>query len=982
MLNKAKYYMKHFFFILLFILSSITIKAQSGEYHVRKSLPMKHRSNFIEINTNNFLLVDYNDYNLDSTICYIVDSNLEVLDTIIIEERYAESFPSIFEAKSKGVFLLYYTYENLTNSLKGNDINASLIKLDKDGNVLWKKKYGGNSYDQLYQLKEGKEGIIYLSGITYSGVSPFKNSSTYGEEDIWVLKLDSLGNQIWDYTFGGNEREKPNLIMEYFNKDVLVVGVSGSDSNGSRTFPNPCGSLFTCESVLMIKIDSQGNLKEEKYYYKQDYTDYPSDAIESFNKSAIIHISEYQSNDADELLVKIDSNLNVVWTKKILFSGGGFNFEQHSKGRILSYNKDYKFIIHRIDKDGNDVWVQELLWRDSIPTGRWGNYAFNTLFKNNSFYITSWSNFKNEQEVVSIYDTSALVLLQNAKNKITGKVFPDLNSDCKIDINEPNIANNVIYNQVENSYGYSDDSIYTIYNFDSDSAILKVVNLDTFQYVSCNTDSIILSLPNMGDTSNINFPIQTTMRGHCLKINSFSHSLLRPGRWSTYSLNYQNNAFDTAYIAFIEIEIDTSKIDSISSSLAYTQVGTKLVFQLGNSTPFMNKKISFSIKLKTSVVIGTAICHRANIYPKCQLYKNPSYDNTVLLPSISCSNNSINLKISNTSNFNQNNWSTMTILENDRVISNDSFKLNANSNKEFTYSISDNSVFTSIIATNNNQSSPILIRHNDICALKEPIKSDNPILNFSRYDQSVDYEEDCDIVRGSYDPNIKSVFPIGFTDNHYTSNGTELKYRIDFQNTGTDTAFKVVIRDELNDNLDISTFESGVSSHDYKIEFDKRELSFVFENINLVDSNQNEPLSHGYVTFKIKPNNNLSPKTLIQNTAKIYFDFNAPIFTNTTFNSIFDTIVVSSFSSSNIEVNKNSILVFPNPTSDYIHIHSDIKDRFSVQLISINGKIIKTLESENNQNIKMNVQDIEHGIYFIRTLSNDEFLDIRKVLIQ
>ena len=74
----------------------------------------------------------------------------------------------------------------------------------------------------------------------------------------------------------------------------------------------------------------------------------------------------------------------------------------------------------------------------------------------------------------------------------------------------------------------------------------------------------------------------------------------------------------------------------------------------------------------------------------------------------------------------------------------------------------------------------------------------------------------CGILTGSYDPNDKTGFPKGQTENNYISANQQLQYLIRFQNTGTDTAFTVVIRDTLDVDFDIFSVVSGVSSHSYE----------------------------------------------------------------------------------------------------------------------------------------------------------------------
>lgn len=132
---------------------------------------------------------------------------------------------------------------------------------------------------------------------------------------------------------------------------------------------------------------------------------------------------------------------------------------------------------------------------------------------------------------------------------------------------------------------------------------------------------------------------------------------------------------------------------------------------------------------------------------------------------------------------------------------------------------------------------------------------------------------------GSYDPNDKTVLEgrsvlIEDTDNF-------LNYVVRFQNTGTASAINVRIFDELSEELDWSTFAPVASSHNNTIKItDGNKVEFLFENINLPDSISNEPESHGFVVFKIKPKSSIAVGDVITGKARIFFDFNPPIVTN------------------------------------------------------------------------------------------------------
>ncbi|MEZ4772324.1 MAG: T9SS type A sorting domain-containing protein [Bacteroidia bacterium] len=141
-----------------------------------------------------------------------------------------------------------------------------------------------------------------------------------------------------------------------------------------------------------------------------------------------------------------------------------------------------------------------------------------------------------------------------------------------------------------------------------------------------------------------------------------------------------------------------------------------------------------------------------------------------------------------------------------------------------------------------------------------------------------------------YDPNDKQVFPAGIgTEGFIQVTDSVLEYTIRFQNTGTFSANYVIIKDLIDDNLDISTFSPGVFSHPYSVtaELDKQ-LVFTFANINLPDSASDPEGSKGFIQFSLKQRPNLPIGTRIKNSAAIIFDFNEPVITNEVVNTIFN----------------------------------------------------------------------------------------------
>jgi hypothetical protein len=228
------------------------------------------------------------------------------------------------------------------------------------------------------------------------------------------------------------------------------------------------------------------------------------------------------------------------------------------------------------------------------------------------------------------------------------------------------------------------------------------------------------------------------------------------------------------------------------------------------------------------------------------------------------------------------------------------------------------------------------------------------------------------VITGSFDPNDKQVTPETLAPNY--AEGTELIYTVRFQNTGNDTAFNVVVLDTILEHLDPLTFRVIEKSHPLEWYLNEnREVTFNFNNINLLDSNVNEVASHGYVTFAIQPLPNLASGTIFENRAAIYFDFNAPIMTNYAISKVNIITVIN-------EKNALQLNVYPNPTKDILNIRWNDSGKTKLSISDISGKaIFQSVEIGNYKQIP--TQNLSKGMYFIQ-IQNEQGLGISKIIVQ
>ncbi|MFZ1527870.1 MAG: hypothetical protein WAT19_03910 [Ferruginibacter sp.] len=135
------------------------------------------------------------------------------------------------------------------------------------------------------------------------------------------------------------------------------------------------------------------------------------------------------------------------------------------------------------------------------------------------------------------------------------------------------------------------------------------------------------------------------------------------------------------------------------------------------------------------------------------------------------------------------------------------------------------------------------------------------------------------VINGSFDPNDKQC--LQGPELHISKVGEYLHYLVRFQNEGTDTAFNITVRDTLSAKYEWGSAVFTGSSHFCDVTLKDNQFSFFFKDILLPHKTVNEPASHGWIAYKIKPSSTVAVGDTLANKASIYFDFNLPVVTNT-----------------------------------------------------------------------------------------------------
>jgi len=479
---------------------------------------------------------------------------------------------------------------------------------------------------------------------------------------------------------------------------------------------------------------------------------------------------------------------------------------------------------------------------------------------------------------------------------VSGKIFNDININCFEDNNETGLANRKLFIKPINTLLETNSSgSWYLGNLPAGNYSITADISGKWQ-PTCPTVQDFIVYPD-GFTKAPSFGFVSTEP--CPEPNiSIEMPRMRP--CFTDQIIYvqacnERTGTGTLENAYAEVELD-SLFTLASSEITYTELGNnKYSFDLGTLNPGHCERFWIKADLSCDAVLGQTLCMQADLFPQadCVFDTIPAPDNGgVQHCPYAWDYSSLNVKgacVNDTIHFYVDNFGldmvcyTAIRVYIDGVLAiQDSVQLSSGEQRIFSYS-GDGRTWR--LEADQHRLHPGNSQPN--ASVERCGNSENwtagKMSSLPNDDADPIVDIYCGEVTGSYDPNDKAGTPTGVgADNSILPNG-KIEYRIRFQNTGTDTAFTVVIRDTLSTDLDIFTVKSGASSHNYSFRmYGPRILEWTFDNILLPDSFINEPLSNGFISFSVNQVPNLPDGTKITNNAGIYFDYNEPVITNTT----------------------------------------------------------------------------------------------------
>lgn len=534
-------------------------------------------------------------------------------------------------------------------------------------------------------------------------------------------------------------------------------------------------------------------------------------------------------------------------------------------------------------------------------------FSINFISTNGNFPPITVNNNPTQIEVIDA-NSGELNLLQNLGcsnlGQVSGLVFNDLDENCLPDINENGFKNWKLKFEGDSATFYRNtkaDGIYNIF-LPAGQYEASVVLPENGLWNSCLPTTSLSVIEN--EIGTLDFPAQALYDCPAMIVD-LSTPFLRRCFQSSYILFYCNDGTVTAEDAYMEVTFDPF-LEVQSSSIPWSAVnGHTYTFPLGDVG--INECGSFHVEVVVScdAVLGQTHCSEADIFPNTTcIPASPLWDGSDLEVTATCNGDSLRFQITNTGD-DMAEPVEFIVVEDDMVyLQGQSVQLAQLETAEITVAANGSTWRLETAESSNHPLSSFAAAVIEGCGTNGSGSFSLGFVNqFPINDGGPATDEDCRENVGSYDPNDKSAFPEGFCESHFIKTNTDIEYMIRFQNTGTDTAFTVVVTDTLSPLLDPASVVPGASSHTYDFDLlGNGVLQFTFEDIMLPDSNVNEAASHGFVQFKVSQASSTQAGDLIFNKADIVFDFNDPVITNEYYHTVGDEFVEGSAQNGNLSI--------------------------------------------------------------------------------
>ncbi len=139
-----------------------------------------------------------------------------------------------------------------TETKQNNGYDFHLVKLNQQGEEVWEKFFAGKNHDFLSATVNTQEGGFLLAGTSYSGKGLDKKEDSKGGSDIWLIRINESGDELWQKTIGGASDEEARSVIQTTDLGFFVAGNVQNAAKG-----------YGSKDVLIIRLDKNGGIASQ-----------------------------------------------------------------------------------------------------------------------------------------------------------------------------------------------------------------------------------------------------------------------------------------------------------------------------------------------------------------------------------------------------------------------------------------------------------------------------------------------------------------------------------------------------------------------------------------------------------------------------------------------------------------------------------------------------------------------------------------------
>lgn len=844
-----------------------------------------------------------------------------------------------------------------------SDFNVYLLKINADGQKQWSKQFGGSGDDSGYRIipTTANGGYLIVGSTTSLG---------NGQRDVFLVKIDEQGNQVWSKAYGTSGDDDGRSVLE-LSDGYLVTGIAFNPANNTK-------------DGYLLKVDFNGNEVWSKYFGSSTDIDQFYDLVLAADDNVVL--AGVTGSNSDGWLLKVDPSGNQIWSKTF---GGPLGDDVYDLMKadngdlvvtgytdITAANADA--FLARFDNDGNQIWINNIgrgshadIGQAVAPTEDGGFIVIG--------YNALLAIFGNDVTFIKAGPDGSVYT-----NHLTGKVFID-GGDCAYQNGETGLNDWIVKvaSDGETYFGTTNpDGSFDI-TVGPGNYVASV--LPKNDYWSSCIGNYPINFTAEYDTLVRNFPMLKVVDCPLMNVDVSAPTAQNCSNIS-YTVSYCNTGTAASPNTSVDVILDNGLTFTSASIPVASQNDSLLTFDLGAVGLDECGNFYITVSSDCNGQPNETYSVSAHIYPdSICLPVDPNWDMADIKVKGYCNSDSVKFEIRNVGNGDMQQPQGFIVIEDHAMLTTtpEPFQLDAGETITKTYPANGPTYRLIAEQTPGHPGNSYPTVAVEGCTttgtystgyVTELQEDENDPFNAVDAQENIPSFTDYILLRGypkGYQQNGENLIPAN----------TDIEYHVFFQNVGMDTITRLVVRDTLSPFLDLGTVRAGSSSHPYNFEvYSTGVVKLSFDNIML------PPNSIGFAKFKAaqKPNNTTG--TEIKNSAAIFLGYDEPKQTATYTHviggtTLLDFIVINDVD--NPQGPSVKVSAYPNPFASSIEF--EVKDLackyLTINVFDINGRLVRQEKALGNR-LQLLRNGMPSGTYTFRLEADGRPIHTGKIIVR